>query len=826
MASPGAKPLLLSLRPGDATLPFALLVRWLEAAARCAEPAWPQLPVWACQALSRLWPALGPPEAGEPSAGRLVQAFHALARIHGTVFIDDLQHADAASLEVLPALLEGLHAAVLAARTGQLPAAVARWAERSGSEGRSAVQTLRLEPWQAQTTAVFLQSAGWSGALAAQWAERLHRHTGGQPIAVLETLRAVLLAQAGGSELPEPPPALPVSPRLRAVQQLRLQALTPEALRITDVAALAGPLFSPELAVAALQVTPQALDAPWRELQAAALMDADGRWPDSLLEAARIAVATPWQRELHRRIAGAAQERGAAPAALAQQWAAGGQAARAAACFEAAAIEAAGLSRMGEQEACLRQAAEQWLAAGDGLRAFEARARRAEICVRGTQVEQGLAEARELLALADPALPRQRAQALRVLSLGLSMQMAYGPARESARQACAAARDLGEADWRSESALLWAMAAASLGDVDDAGAALVEVAAVKPAPEAWRAQLTWAAMTANVYTLLGRLDEALAHQREALLIAQRPESATERVAVLNNLAALLLRKGGSEAEALARAEESLALAARLGLAESSAGFGARLHVALLSQALGRYGRAIEAFEACLAQAVRSQLGPMVFTVENHFAWLWIQLGQPERAAQLLAADASAHHSARVRRWTLCFDLHILCDRPAPCDPPPDIRNDTSPAVAAYLQLALLCRQPEAERAAVLPALLHQLQAQGLPAFARKARVLALTGRAGPADRDARRPALIELHDELLRGEPCAGYGPEAAWRVGGALRELGETRRAEALVAHAVQGLTLALEQVPPALQRRFREGNVVNRALLRAASRLPSPGH
>jgi hypothetical protein len=83
-----------------------------------------------------------------------------------------------------------------------------------------------------------------------------------------------------------------------------------------------------------------------------------------------------------------------------------------------------------------------------------------------------------------------------------------------------------------------------------------------------------------------------------------------------------------------------------------------------------------------------------------------------------------------------------------------------------------------------------------------------------------------LHDELLRGEPCAGYGPEAAWRVGGALRELGETRRAEALVAHAVQGLTLALEQVPPALQRRFREGNVVNRALLRAASRLPSPGH
>jgi len=822
----GRPPLQLALRAGDAGVPFALLSRWLDAAWQQSAAALRGLPDWARAELARLLPVLGAAAAGAPVELRLLQAFKELARWHDAVFIDDLQHADNASLELLPAVLDDMRTVVLCVRTGELPAAVMRWAEQGDSDPRESVHRLTLEPWQAPTIAALLRSAGWSAAPAARWSVLLQRHAGGHPLAVLETLRAVLRTQLGAAELPEPPAELPVPQRLLTLLLRRIQSLSPLARQIADVAALAGPAFTPELAATALQCTSHALAEPWRELLAASLIDPAGQWHDIVLEAARSDLAAPWARELHRRIAAAGEERGVAPARLARHWAEGGQPARAAACHEAAAADAARLSRIAEQAEHHCLAAEQWLAADDPTRAFDARAHQAEASVRGAQLDAGLGLARDLLVQADPKLPRQRAQALRVLALGSAMQLTHRHTRDTARMASAAARDAGEPAWRSEAALLWALSAAHLGDSDDAEAALAEVAAVALPLQAWRERLNWAATMAHVYTLLGRPEAALAYQHEALAMSQRPEAATERMALLNNLAAMLLRTGRRDTEALTHAEQSLVLAQRLGLEDSTAGFGARLHVALSLQSLGMLGRAVEAFEHSLDVAVRMKLGGALVTVQNHLAGLWIQLGQPERAARLLEEGSGLSHSARVRRWTLWYELHVLCGRPPPPDPAPDASVDTDPVVAAHLQLVLLRRLAAAARPAALPALLQHFDRLQLPAWSRKARVLALTAMVEQRADDEARHLALALHDELVRDEPCAGYRLEAFWLVGTALRALGDACRADALLARARQGLERALEQVPPALRSGLCQGNRINRDLLVATGAVPLRSH
>jgi DNA-binding SARP family transcriptional activator len=354
----------LQARPGDAAVPYALLARWVNALLAQAQA----LPDWALAELARLAPALGKPAEGPMSPLRLSQALAPLTEPLAAVLLDDLHFADAASLELLPSVLQPLRCCLLASRAAELPAALQTWLQQAGH----AVAQLHLAPWEQGTLQELLQGAAVPAADSAAWAPVLWRHTGGHPLLVLETLRSVLLEQPEGSVLGAPPVVLPTPPQVMQLVLQRLASLPRTSQQLAQVASLAGDAFGPELAAAALAQPGESLTSAWQSLQDAALMGPQGTLHDLVLQAAHSTLAAPLAQVLHGRMAGYLAARGCPPARLALHWSAAGQPAQAAACHMAAAEAAAAMSRreeLAQQCALAAQCHEQ---AGDNDRAFDA----------------------------------------------------------------------------------------------------------------------------------------------------------------------------------------------------------------------------------------------------------------------------------------------------------------------------------------------------------------------------------------------------------------------------------------------------------------------
>ncbi|GGR33449.1 ATP-binding protein [Deinococcus ruber] len=160
--------------------------------------------------------------------------------------------------------------------------------------------------------------------------EALWRHTGGNPLFVLETLRSVL--DAGGPAAQEGnPDALPSPPQLEPLLRRRLERVSDPALRLARVAAVAGSEFDAELAAHVIGVQPLDLVQPWAELEAAQIISGSGFAHDLIAQAAQRSVPAPVRALLHASIAAhlqtrdAAHPKAAAPEHLALHWEAAGQ---------------------------------------------------------------------------------------------------------------------------------------------------------------------------------------------------------------------------------------------------------------------------------------------------------------------------------------------------------------------------------------------------------------------------------------------------------------------------------------------------------------------
>ena len=110
-----------------------------------------------------------------------------------------------------------------------------------------------------------------------------------------------------------------------ALVERRLGQLSGEALRLARVAALAGPDFSAELAVAVLEAHPLDIAEPWRELETAQVFRDGAFAHDIVFEATRASVPEPIARLLHRRIALQLEARAALPDSVAPHWAGAGR---------------------------------------------------------------------------------------------------------------------------------------------------------------------------------------------------------------------------------------------------------------------------------------------------------------------------------------------------------------------------------------------------------------------------------------------------------------------------------------------------------------------
>ncbi|WP_407571946.1 BTAD domain-containing putative transcriptional regulator [Deinococcus altitudinis] len=189
-----------------------------------------------------------------------------------------------------------------------------------------------------------LEHQGATTGDAASVAGGLWRHTGGNPLFVLETLRSLIdaggLGTGGlgargpiglGSRPELLPPPLPLPPELEPLLRRRLERVSEPALRLARVAAVAGSEFDAELAAHVIGVHPLDLVQPWAELESAQIMNGPTFTHDLIAQAARQSVPQPVRALLHGNIAAHLQgragpyPRAAAPEHLALHWEAAGQ---------------------------------------------------------------------------------------------------------------------------------------------------------------------------------------------------------------------------------------------------------------------------------------------------------------------------------------------------------------------------------------------------------------------------------------------------------------------------------------------------------------------
>jgi len=219
-------------------------------------------PVWRNEA-ARLVPELSTEPAGPPTPEGRARFLEGVGRVllaaarGGTIVFDDLQWLDTMTVELLVHLARAAARPrlVAAARAEDLAAnqAVAGAVQLLEREGR--LTRVPLEPLSGRG----VQDLVWalSGRDAALFSRRLLEATGGNPLFVLETLRALfssgeLYLDEGGNwatrydEETRDYAELPVPESVRAAVLQRVDRLGPEARRLLEAASLAGERFDAE----------------------------------------------------------------------------------------------------------------------------------------------------------------------------------------------------------------------------------------------------------------------------------------------------------------------------------------------------------------------------------------------------------------------------------------------------------------------------------------------------------------------------------------------------------------------------------------------------
>ena len=452
LAPQPGRALQVAARPGDERVPYALLGRLLRSLLASRNTV---LAVGVQQELARLLPELR--QCAEPSgasaAGDAGDA-GARARFVGAVesllcdavsaglqavALDDLHFADDASLEMAQHLagVPGLRwlAAFRSAEIGPAAQALAQTLTQ-----RLRAESHRLQPLTSAQVGELLQTLQIAAIDARTWTEALHQRTGGNPLFLLETLKALLLhgepAQAGSASLATLG-RLPASDSAVRLIERRIGLLSRDAVRLARCAAVAGQDFSALLAARVLDVNPLDLADAWAELESAQVMRDGAFAHDLIFEAARASVPEPIARALHRRIAELMVAEGAAPARLAAHWMGAGEQLRAAPHLAEAGRQALRAMRMREGTDYLDQAQAIYGHAGD----TETQCALIDEMMSPALMASSFDHVQRLVEQAanDASNARQRSMTLRCLASLLTNRCDYERASEVGQAALAAA---------------------------------------------------------------------------------------------------------------------------------------------------------------------------------------------------------------------------------------------------------------------------------------------------------------------------------------------------------------------------------------------------
>ena len=320
--------------------------------------------------LAAVVPELGPVPAEsdrETLVAALRHAFELIAAREATVvFFDDLQWADAATLELLPLLVDAAQDQPLlilgAYRSDEIPRGHALRRLRVELRRAGRLDELVVEPLDAAASARVAEqalAAGIGPALAAA----LYDRTLGVPFLVEEL--AAALAAAGrlregpaGLEL-EDGSAVPLPETLRDALRLRADGLSEAGRATLELAAVVGLRIELELVVALGRASGLAEVIDHGLLAEPEPGVAEFRH-DLLREAVYKDVHWPRRRALHRDVARALEERAGDPAVSAHHWLAAGESERARPLLVEAARRSCELHAYRDAAAAGRAALEIW----------------------------------------------------------------------------------------------------------------------------------------------------------------------------------------------------------------------------------------------------------------------------------------------------------------------------------------------------------------------------------------------------------------------------------------------------------------------------------
>ena len=320
----------------------------------------PELGMYADE-LARLVPEVAPgrsPAPADPTYGkvRMLEAwtrYLSMCASQGApfgVFLDDIQWADASTLELLVYLAgQGTLRVVATYRSTEVRGHFKRTLE--SLEAANLATTLALEPLsdEAVTRLVASLSSQQEGPpLFSRW---LYERTGGNPFFMLETLKALfeagLVSEAGESwqsqvdDVTQDYSELEVPAAVAAVVQRRVRSLSQETQRVLPVAAVIREGFTPELLSRLTGLSPGAVVEVLDEAERGGLIDKTRFSHDLLRESLYDTLTSSRRSFLHGQVAALSA---APPGVVAEHWLAAGNSQKAVAVWSQA---ARALSRRG-----------------------------------------------------------------------------------------------------------------------------------------------------------------------------------------------------------------------------------------------------------------------------------------------------------------------------------------------------------------------------------------------------------------------------------------------------------------------------------------------
>ncbi len=656
--------LIVQGRPGDAGVPYATLARLLrlilertpqvlEAAPGRADGSIPR------QELARLLPELAPSVPLPADGQRIVlqgavEQLLARAQLAG-VFIDDLHFADEASCEMLQALIASealpqMHWA-LAQRPGEGTPAAARL--RESLEEASLLEPVPLAPLTEDEMAELIDSLGLPELNGRELAPVLVRHTGGNPLYALETLKHGLMRGVALDAARLPQPA-----SVGTLIERRLKQLSERALSLARVAAIAGVDFSIPLAEQVMGVRAVELANAWAELEAAQVLREDAFAHDLVFDAVLRSIPAPIARHLHAAVAQWMQAQDGVAARIAGHWLEAGLERQALPALHRAAEQArAGLRRREElgflmNAARIEEASDEIDAAWVTLNA----ALEAQMCIDTTSLPELEAALDRTARTAAQQAELAQNRGVFLLNLGR-----FREAEAQGRAAVAAARDSGSPQRLAEALSSLATALAIQDRTQEALPVSDEMLALldridEPKPKLYSER-------GVLLDNLGRSRDALPMHRAALDLAFRREERSLAVSVLTNLACSQMDAGRMRA-----ALDTLAQTQTLiGSHDDGTGLVAtvlNLRCNVLHH-LGEFDRALQAIDSArsgLAAGAAAFL-PLIDLVR---ASVWWHLGQIGRAQQALPDDAALSELPRwavARRWLLAARCRTALRQP-------------------------------------------------------------------------------------------------------------------------------------------------------------------